>query len=393
MTDEKPNTDATEMSGTRAVAARAAEPPSPFDDDPDWLYDAEDEAPLASAVPTVSRANLQQRDNFASAGEFVLHHGRDVDVRGRTFLIHGKDNEPRVKLQLARQKRTGKVIPAWEVEPARINLEGPEVEALYAHLTAARENLGVKEQTAYLLVRLGADPNITGLEALLKMVAENPGSLAGLTDTVGADQLGALRALVNIGRFRLAKQELERLIAENPIEGVFQRWFEENDWVFGTEYVERWTKGNRRITADSSIDLMFIAVDGFADIFELKRPGPTVFIQPADRNFLVPSSDLNAAFGQAVHYLAEADNYVSNNLMRGVPLYRPRVRLVIGRSNGWTEEHWKAYRDTTAAWHRIELLTYDMVLRRIDLLIATMTRELRTKTVPEPVADVIDVFG
>jgi hypothetical protein len=196
---------------------------------------------------------------------------------------------------------------------------------------------------------------------------------------VPADQLAALRAVVNIGRFKVARQELEALINANPPEIEFERWFLRNEWVFGTEYIGRWEKGSRHISADSIIDLMFIAIDGFADILELKRPGPDVFVQPAGRTFLVPSSDLNAAFGQAVHYLADADNNVTVNLaVRNMPLYRPRVRLVIGRCNAWADAHWKAYRDTTAAWHRIELLTYDMVLRRIDLLIATMTRELRT---------------
>jgi hypothetical protein len=65
---------------------------------------------------------------------------------------------------------------------------------------------------------------------------------------------------------------------------------------------------------------------------------------------------------------------------------------VIGRSNEWTQAQHRAYRETTAAWNRIELLTYDMVLKRIDNLIATMTRDLRAATQP-PVTEATDIFG
>jgi hypothetical protein len=376
------------------TAAMPAAPPSPFNDDEiEWLRDPEEDAPGAPSTSPVTHVTLQDRGNFLSAGEFVLKQGRDVWVTGRTFVIPGKNNAPRVKLQLARQKRTGRVIPAWQIEPARINLEGPEVEKLYAELTAARANLGAKEETAYLLIQTGADPNITGLEALLTLIAKDPESLASLTGAVAADQLSALRAVVNLGRFKVAREELAALILANPPEGTFQRWFEENDWVFGTEYIERRTKGSRHISADSIIDLIFFAVDGFADIFELKRPGVDVFVQPHGRTFYIPSPDLNAAFGQAVHSLADADNAAMVNLAtRDMLLYRPRVRLVIGRSNEWTQAQHRAYRETTAAWNRIELLTYDMVLKRIDNLIATMTRDLRAATQP-PVTEATDIFG
>ena len=66
-----------------------------------------------------------------------------------------------------------------------------------------------------------------------------------------------------------------------------------------------------------------------------------------------------------------------NTVRRGVPVYRPRVRLVIGRSSDWDDQVWMSYRDFSSAWHRVEFLTYDMVLRRIDLLIGTLTRDLK----------------
>jgi hypothetical protein len=359
--------------------------PSPFDDEAAFEYDEEDldeGEPVTAgrpAVPAVRHESLQQRENFASTGTFVLHNGKKVRVTGRTFLIHGKTKKPRVKLQLAKEKRTKYIIPPWETADGRIALEGDEVENLYARLTEARQNLGERTEADYLVVKTGADPELSGLEALLRMVGENPEHFLPLATMVAAGQLDALHALTNVGRFRRARDELAQMVEDNPPEVVFQHWFEENDWVFGTEYIERLTKP-RHIAPDSIIDLMFLAVDGFVDVFELKRPRPDVFV-PHAPGYYIPSPDLNEAFGQAVHYLAEADNMgFFNKEVRHVPFYRPRVRLVIGRSKDWTEDHYRVYRETTTAWNRVELLTYDMVLLRIDLFIKTMLRELRQKT-------------
>ncbi len=358
----------------------APEEASPFDvfdddsqfNDPDDATSSGESAEIAGPT-SVRQESLRQREHFASTGNFVLQGGPKVRVLGRTLLIHDKEGKPRgVKLQLVRQEHQKAYLPDWAIKPATIYLSREATEELYARLHEARLTVAETAETAYFVVRTGADPDITGLETLLRSVAENPAQFVPLLTMVGAERLDALRAVVNFGRFRLARQELERLIAEDPGETAFQHWFEANDWVFGTEYVRRLTKP-RHISPDSIIDLMFEAVDGFVDIFELKRPSPDVFVHPAGRTYLVPSADLNAAFGQAVHYLADADNMgFFNQVAQDVPFYRPRIRLVIGRSNEWTDEHFRVYRETTTAWNRIELLTYDMVLRRIDLLIETM---------------------
>ena len=366
--------------------------PSPFDQS---TGDEESEAEASSVqapAPAIRHESLRQRGSFASSGWFDLHVGPRMRVRAKAILIHGKTKGPRINLQIVKETRTKYLFPEWEqAKDAYIGIEGPEVEELYARLTEARQNLGVRDEGGYLVVRTGSEPDLNGLEALMRMVANNPGSFVPLTEMVATEQIDALRAVVNIGRFKKAKHELEQLIAENPPEERFQKWFEENDWVFGSEYVERLSKQNRRIAADSIIDLMFLAVDGFADIFELKRPGVPVFVQTGGRDYYIPSADLNAAFGQAVHYLNEADNNAFiNQVTRDLPIYRPRVRLVIGRSNEWSDAQHRVYRETSAAWSRIELLTYDMVLKRIDLLVKTMSRELRAKAA-EP--EVIDPFG
>jgi hypothetical protein len=346
-----------------------------------WDYDegpAERAAVARAPEAAVRAGTVSHRRNIATTAEFILHDGPKVRVAGKTTLIYDMERKPHhVSLQLTRLKRVTSVVPSWQILPAKLYLEGPEVEELYARLAEARLALPELADTNYMLIRTGANPDIEGLAALIDRVAEAPEQFLPLQTLVGPAQLQALRAVINIGRFAAARTQLAEMVEKNVDEHQLQKWFEDNDWVFGSEYVGRLDKP-RRISPDSQIDLMFLAVDGFADIFELKRSGPDVFVRPGGRNFYQPSPDLNAAFGQAVHYLAEADSMgFFNEVRRDMPIYKPRVRLVLGRSRGWDDAMRRTYREVSAAWSRIELLTYDMVLQRIDLLIRTMSRELK----------------
>jgi antiviral defense system Shedu protein SduA len=367
------------------------EPPFPpadsFDAADFWAYNEEPSgADTASgAEPGAVRAgSVSHRRNIATTGGFVLHDGPRVRVAGKTTLVYDLERKPHgVTLQLARLERT-KGFPEWQPLPAKIHLTGPEVEDLYSRLAEARSAIQELSDTDYIVVRTGVDPNLQGLAKLIERVAQQPEQYRPLVKLVGSAQLEALRAVVNLGRFTAGRDELLAMVQTNPSEAEFQRWFEANDWVFGAEYVRR-LQLPRRVSPDSQTDMMFLAVDGFADIFELKRPGAPVFVKPPGRNFYQPSPDLNAAFGQAVHYLAEADSMtLFNTVRRDMPMYRPRVRLVIGRSDTWTDDVLRYFRDVSTAWSRIELLTYDMVLRRIGLLIETMSRELNSRDEADP---------
>ena len=352
--------------------------PDPLEDPGNWTFDEGlDEAAVVRPQPTARAGTVSHRRNIATTGEIHLHDGPKVRVAAKTTLIYGTDGSPHhVSLRTSRLEKRSGFIPEWAFLPAQIYLEGAEVEELYAYISEARLAIAEVKDTDYILVRTGETPDIAGLATLIAGIGDNPEAYRPLTDLVGAAQLQALRAVVNLGRFATAKAQLQAMIDANPPEADFQRWFETNDWVFGSEYAGRLAKP-RHISPDSQIDLMFLAVDGFADIFELKRPGADVFVVPNGR-FRQPSADLNAAFAQAVHYLAEADGMgFFNTVRRGMPVYRPRVRLVIGRSADWDLDAWMAYRDFSTAWQRVEFLTYDMVIRRIELLIGTLTRELK----------------
>lgn len=334
------------------------------------------------APPERSRAGtVSHRRNIATTGEIVLHDGPRMRVKAKATLIYRGDRSPRsITLEVERQSRASAGDP-WTRDNPRVRLEGDEVEQLFSYLGEQRAALPELRDVDYLFmpIRGSADSiDQVGLVRLVQRVTEDPLTFRPLADLLGGAGLRALRAAANLGRFEHGRVELQAMIRANALEADLQRWFETNSWVFGTEYVR--LVRVRDLSATSQIDLLFQSIDGYCDIFELKRADVPMLVRASGRSNLQPSADLNAAFGQAVRYLADANDLrIFNSARRDIHIYQPRVRLVIGRSQGWDGEHARAFRDTTAEWHNIDVFTYDMVLARIDLLIATMARELRAE--------------
>jgi hypothetical protein len=370
-----------------------APPSEPFDlnsffDAPPLAVEglADDAEPAAR--PSGSRSGtVTHRRNIATTREIVLHEGPRMRVVAKATLIYRSDRTPRsVSLEIERQSRA-RLVDEWIHDAPRVRIEGDEVEQLFSYIGEQRAALPQLRDVEYLFmpIRGGADSiDTAGLAKLVLRVSEDPRFFRPLADLLGSNGLRALRAAVNLGRFDQGRAELQTKVDADVVEAEMQGWFERNPWVFGTEYVR--LQRMRNISATSQIDLLFRSIDGYADVFELKRAGVPVLVRAPGRNHLQPSADLNAAFAQAVRYLAEArDLQLYNSARRDINLYQPRVRLVIGRSHDWDDEHVRALRDITSEWHNIDVFTYDMVIARMDLLIATMARELRPTEPPEDV--------
>jgi len=67
-----------------------------------------------------------------------------------------------------------------------------------------------------------------------------------------------------------AVDELEQMLQDDLREAPWQGWFERNDWVLGSEFVQ--LVGERAIDVDHIADYLMEAYDGFLDIVEIKRP-------------------------------------------------------------------------------------------------------------------------
>jgi hypothetical protein len=66
------------------------------------------------------------------------------------------------------------------------------------------------------------------------------------------------------------KESALLLTNRGPDRGPWQKWFENNDWVLGTEFVG--VLGERPIDVENIADFLMQAYDGFLDVVEIKRP-------------------------------------------------------------------------------------------------------------------------
>lgn len=203
--------------------------------------------------------------------------------------------------------------------------------------------------------------NVPEKAALLRFVLDNdiiPDELA--------DGLRQARRIKAVRQFRT-------MLDEDLVEHDWQKWFQQNSWVLGSEFVR--VLEERSIDIHNISDFLMEAYDGFLDVVEIKRPGGSLQFWAAslDHGNSVPSSDLTKAITQASRYIFEVEREANSQKflerMGGVKTVKPRCVLLFGRSNAWTAEQAESYRIMNASFHNLTVLTYDHVLSRAERII------------------------
>jgi len=165
-----------------------------------------------------------------------------------------------------------------------------------------------------------------------------------------------------------AVRQFEKMLEKNETEHKWQKWFEENSWVLGSEFVR--IVDERHIDVRNISDFLMEAYDGFLDIVEIKRPeGGLSFWSPTlDHGNHVPSQDLVKAITQASKYIYEVEREANSikflERIDNVKTVKPRCILIFGRSNDWDSDKIGAYRILNAGYHNLTIMTYDHVLTR-----------------------------
>lgn len=162
--------------------------------------------------------------------------------------------------------------------------------------------------------------------------------------------------------------QYESMLNGNLVEADWQKWFEENSWVLGSEFVR--VLDERIIDTKNISDFLMEAYDGFLDIVEIKRPegDMTFWAKSQDHGNYYPSTDLVKAITQASKYIYEVERESNSNKfltqVDGVRTVKPRCILIFGRSVNWNPEQIEAFRILNSEYHNISILTYDHVLDR-----------------------------
>lgn len=163
--------------------------------------------------------------------------------------------------------------------------------------------------------------------------------------------------------FRKALKALTELIENSATpERALQKHLEKNPWMFGSEYSELLDR--RHWTRDENLDFMLRrTVDNFLEIVEIKTPFKEPLLYHDDsHNSYYPSSKLSTVLGQVINYIEQVerdrDSIISKD---GHDTLKIRARIIIGREG--SEKVQKALHNFNSHLHRIEILTFDQLLR------------------------------
>ncbi|VAW78004.1 hypothetical protein MNBD_GAMMA15-807 [hydrothermal vent metagenome] len=104
-------------------------------------------------------------------------------------------------------------------------------------------------------------------------------------------------------------------------------------------------------------------VDRFLEIVEIKTPFKEALLRyDTSHDSYFPSAKLSAVMGQIIRYIEEVERDRDSILAKdGSDTLKIRARIIIGRDGD--ADHQNALRNFNAHLHRIEIYTFDQLLR------------------------------
>lgn len=178
------------------------------------------------------------------------------------------------------------------------------------------------------------------------------------------------KILNDSGEFQKYKTEL----GVGKDEEVWQRFFSENSWILGADFVE--ILDERRIDVENITDYLLKSFDGFVDIIELKLP-----TAPFWTSEYIPKSELTSATMQCNRYILQTERKINdlefNKKIKNTPIVKPRITLIYGRSNSWRDPEKEAYRVLNSSYSNLNIISYDHLLERAKRLIGISKPESR----------------
>lgn len=233
------------------------------------------------------------------------------------------------------------------------------------HVLNSEASSGIKH-----LIKLTEEANSEGKLELLQVLLQSAAiKSANIEDLVSALQSSTTEVIQHIAtaskliEYRRAYEHFEKLIADCcDNETILQKHLEKNPWLFGSEYSVLLDR--RKWTRDENLDFMLRrTTDEYLEVIEIKTPfsEPIMLLDKSHKSFY-PSNKLSIAMGQIRKYISEIERSRSDIIAKDNedPL-KIRARLIIGRDGN--KSHQEALRDFNSEQNKIEVLTFDQLLR------------------------------
>lgn len=277
-----------------------------------------------------------------------------------------------------------KISWSWTPEKS-VWLEGEdpnEIQSLSTFLNAALSGK-FKDETGKVHVIRGED--YTKLEPLIKalpkladadkfelvknVLAQLDGTHSTMKEFAAAFEgtseqtLRHIAAASRLVQYKGALAELKRLVNDpRTSEPQFQKHLEENPWLFGSEYSELLPR--RSWTRDEQLDYMLRrTADNYLEIVEIKTAfAEPLFVHDTSRDLYYPSAKLSPVIGQVMRYIEEVERSRDHILIKDeADTLKIRARAIVGRDH--SAEQQAALRNLNAHLHRIEIITFDQLVR------------------------------
>ncbi|QEG00149.1 hypothetical protein Mal15_42180 [Stieleria maiorica] len=307
--------------------------------------------------------------------------GSSVYSEATLWKIYHQSGREDIKLKIGRFKKRPHADAKPEPESAQpksvLTLENDEFLALIDFLRTEYEPFRQGVKAFIPLEEPFSDDNAKQMGKFFAIPDKDE-----LVDFIVSNELitADLDAALNHRRRLDAIGQFKRMLDEDLNErDHWQRWFEENSWVLGSDFVR--VLDDRRIDVGNVADYLMLGFDGFLDIIEIKRPDGSLQFWNAKRDHgnYVPSQELVKAITQVARYNFEceqqADSAKFTKRMKGVRTVKPRSTLIFGRSAGWDDDKNEAFRLLNSQYHNLTILTYDHVLARAERIVMASSEQ------------------
>ncbi|MFB9823723.1 Shedu anti-phage system protein SduA domain-containing protein [Halobaculum roseum] len=325
---------------------------------------------------------LEDKSRLTHIAQFPLKNGPETFKFVHIFGIKASSTGKKIVV-FWKAEKSGYRLEA--VEETQFECQPDEVEKLISLLDEIEELTDLDRGTHVILKKdspsteaiIGAIESITTADSevgrefvieLIRSVSEISAEFDDVWefDDEIPDEVVDLEYLITRVRAQRALEEFRGLIQRNEEEKEYQDFLENNPWIFGGRYVDN--REERHLTRDEEVDFCLETVDGYFDIFEIKRPGHTVMIEDRSHDNFAPSSKVSKAVTQVQSYIAEIEASRDEILRRDkMDILKPRGTVVIG--SDISEDEREGLRLYNSFLNQVDVVTYSEVARKGERLI------------------------